>query len=331
MIFDRHFPLTPTCKTRPFVMTVFLCLLCLFAYPQVERSMDSDVYSAFGLDTTTVLHDRIYPVHERIQSLFRQAGMEPVNHQLTKAELEIVQAGLEGLPRTVREVLKKRLLQISFVDGIANTAFTAPVNPKASTKLFTITIRAEILEQTVTEWLTAKEKDCFDFTDSDIDLVFHGGTLNALQFVLIHEATHILDASRIFKDAGPSQIKERLSEIPFTRSYWTDRIHVSPTYDNPLLDSTFYKSRNIVPIDKAIEVYGALMDSPFVSLYGRNSCHEDLAEYVAVQFLTETKGEPYYVELLRNGQTLFKFEPLRSKLVQKRFDYLNRLLDGLSH
>ena len=302
-----------------FIISNHLC------FSQTNGNPSPDVYRKFELDTTTILSERIKPGHPKILKMFEAAGMNPANHSLSDEEKKIVNASIEKLPLLHRQILKQRLLQISFLDNMPNTALTAPVNPKDSLKLFTITVRAEILHQTVSEWLTEKEKGCFDFSNSELDLRYDAGNLNALVYVLIHEATHIVDAALgIYSNNPNPNLPEVLFEDRFTKGVWEDRTKVSNKFENELLESTYFRSRKILSIKKAEEVYAALASSPFVSLYGRNSCHEDFAEFITIKYLNEKFGQKFSIVLSKNERTLMEFNPLKSKLVRKRMNKLDQ-------
>lgn len=305
-----------------FIISSQLC------FSQTNDNPSPDVYRKFELDTSTILSERIKPGHPKILKMFEAAGMNPANHSLSEEELKIVIASIEKLPVLHQQILRERLLQISFLDNMPNTALTAPVNPKDSLKLFTITVRAEILHQTVSEWLTEKEKGCFDFSNSGLSLKYDAGNLNAFVYVLIHEATHIVDAALgIYSNNPNPNLPEVLSKDRFTQGVWEDRTKVSNKFENELLDSTYFRSRNILPIKKAEEVYVALASSPFVSLYGRNSCHEDFAEFTTIKYLNEKFGQKFSIVLSQNERTILEFNPLKSKLVRKRMNELEQFVD----
>ncbi len=313
-------------KSTLIAFSIFFSLANHISHSQISNNPHSaEVYSNFGLDTTSTLRERIKPGHPRILNMFEEAGMSPTNHQLSGDEKRIINSSFEKLPKLHQEILKERLLQISFLDNMPNTALTAPVNPKDSLKLFTITVRAEILNQTVSEWLTEKEKSCFDFSNSELDLRYDAGNLNAFVYVLIHEATHIVDASLgIYSNNSNPNLSEVLSENRFTKDVWEDRTKVSNEYESELLDSTYFRSREILPIKKAQKVYIELANSPFVSLYGRNSCHEDFAEFVTIKYLNEKFGQNFSVLLTQKGRTTFQFDPLKSKAVRRRLNELDQ-------
>ena len=76
-----------------------------------------------------------------------------------------------------------------------NTALTSTVNPDEPYRLFDLTIRAGVLGETVSEFLTQKERSCYDTAGSSLSVFIEAGTLDAIIHVLLHEATHIVDSS----------------------------------------------------------------------------------------------------------------------------------------
>jgi hypothetical protein len=61
-----------------------------------------------------------------------------------------------------------------------NTALTSTLNSDEPYPVFNITIRAAILKQNVSEWLTEKERACFTKGNSPLSIVIEAGQLNAL-------------------------------------------------------------------------------------------------------------------------------------------------------
>ncbi len=289
------------------------------------------VYSKYKLNPKSSLESRIGRTSNGIIEKFRQAGMNPSHHKLTKRESEIVSEALEKIPLLHRQVLKKYLSRISFLDNMPNTALTAPINPKDSLKLYSITIRAEILHQTISEWLTEKEKSCFNFSNSDLNIKYNAGNLNALVYILIHEATHIVDAAlRIYSNNPNPTLSEVLTKNPFTKGIWDDRLKVNENYQSKQLDKIYFKTGKPLPASHAQAIYKELSNSPFVSLYARNSCHEDFAEFITISYLAEKIGQEFSVELKMNEQTIFTFKPLKSNLVKKRLNYIKQYLPEIS-
>jgi hypothetical protein len=102
----------------------------------------------------TGLVGRIQPAPEKVFSKFREAGMHPVNHVPTDKETDKVEKAFAMRTSLHRKILKEHLHSISFMDNMPNTALTSPVETGDSTKKFNITFRAEIMNETISQWAT---------------------------------------------------------------------------------------------------------------------------------------------------------------------------------
>lgn len=65
------------------------------------------------------------------------------------------------------KVLKDHLHSISFMDNMPNTALTSPVETAGVEKMFNITFRAAILNESISEWATWKENTCYVKSESN--------------------------------------------------------------------------------------------------------------------------------------------------------------------
>jgi hypothetical protein len=115
------------------------------------------------------------------------------SHLVTAAERVILANALEQLTPLQREVLQKRLRAIYFIDGLRGNALTFPDNGPKAEPTFSIAVRTGALHETISELVTRKERTLFDSAGSDLSVTVDGGTLNAMVYVLLHEATHIVD------------------------------------------------------------------------------------------------------------------------------------------
>ncbi|MBD2753094.1 hypothetical protein [Spirosoma validum] len=253
----------------------------------------------YPLDSSSTLVSRVQPATTTVLQMFRDAGMSPIEHRLTEDEQKKIAAAFSALPPLHQRILKGRLRSINFLDNMPNTALTSTVNPSGTHKLFDITFRAEILNQDVSEWLTWKELTCFDTTGSTLRVSIQAGHLSAFQYVLLHEATHVVDGTL---DITPDYALATGQPLPgslatdFIANVWTQHTVVASAYKSTLLDGiVFRKGGKPLPISQASQIYQALKQTPFVSLYGRSSWHEDLAEYVTVYHFTQTLGQPFTI------------------------------------
>ena len=73
---------------------------------------------------------------------------------------------------------------------------TSPANPPDPFRLFDIPVNSAILRQDVSEWLTQKERTCFQPPGSALSASVEARSkVDALFYVLLHEATHVVDGS----------------------------------------------------------------------------------------------------------------------------------------
>jgi hypothetical protein len=218
------------------------------------------------------------------------------------------------LPPLHQRVLKAHLRSLSFLDNMPNTALTSTVSAPAP--LFDITIRAAILPQTATEWLTEKERTCFVATDSAWQVAIEAGVRPALDYVLLHEATHVVD--------GAGQRLDGTAAKPFTAGIWQDRTLLAPGFRHALLEHIRFRGGPPLPTIQAAQLYTLLQQTPFVSLYGSTGWTEDLAEYVTVYHFTHKLRQPFRIMIRQNGQEMFGYEPMKSALVKRRVRQMKR-------
>jgi hypothetical protein len=173
----------------------FVAMRPIFAAGPASSGPDAQAYVRHGLDPKSPLESRMAHAAASVLGLFREAGRpDPKRHVLTVKERTQFNAVIRSLPPLHRRVLTGRLRSMSFLDGMPNTALTSTVNPNEPFRLFDITFNARILGENVSEWLTRKEATVFDTAGSPVRVSFDAGNkVDALLYVLVHEATHIVD------------------------------------------------------------------------------------------------------------------------------------------
>jgi len=275
-----------------------------------------------GSSLSKVLTERTQPAPESVFRKFRQAGMKPVNHILTATEKEKLNKAFSFLPPLHQKVLKEQLHSISFMDGMPNTALTSPVETEGSAKMFNITFRAEILNQTISQWATWKENTCYVQSENNqYQVVIEAGNLEAIVYVLLHEATHVVDAV-LDITPHPDDMEANFTATDFTAYVWDKLDSPNKKATSTLLETTRFRSGKPLPISSAPDVYKALQQTPFASLYSMASWHEDLAELVTIYHLTVKMNQPYKIAVKKNGVTVFAYEPFINKQVAKRQNML---------
>ena len=315
-------------------VTCAILLFCSWSIPvatgQESKAQRAEALAKYGFDPSTALESRIGETPAAVLNMFKDARAKPTAHVLTAVERQKVISALAALPPLTRRILRERLRSFSLLDGMPNTALTSTVNPDEPYKLFHITIRAGILNQDVSEFLTQKERTCFETANSSLNVFIRGGRLDAIVYVLLHEATHIVDGSlQITTERGVGDRLNESSVTSFTKDVWTGRTTLAPQYRNTLLESIIFRADGkVLSVDQSEAVYAALSRTPFVSLYGSTNWHDDLAEVVTWYHLTEKLKQPYRIEIRKEGKVIFVYEPMKSRLVRSRFDQMKRFYEG---
>jgi hypothetical protein len=299
-----------------------------------SRADRAEAYRRHGLDPATALDSRVKATPAPVLAMLQEPGRPaPTAHVLTEAERLKLHAAIVAMPPLHRRVLRERLRTLSFLDGMPNTALTSTVNPEEPYRLFDITINAAILRQNISEWLTQKEQTCFDAAGSPLSVSVDAGTrLDALVYVLLHEATHVVDmclriTPEIPRD-GQSGGGGEVHHGAFTDGVWSAPSVPVPRYRDPLRESVqFYAARGPLPIDRAEAVYASLRRTPFASLYGGRHWADDLAEYVTVFHLTEKLGQPFRIVIRKESREVFAYEPMKSDLVRGRVGQMKRFYE----
>lgn len=270
----------------------------------------------------TFYKNRIAEAPESVFKKFIEARMAPTNHVLSDAEQEKVAKAFSLLPPLYIKILKENLHSISFMDNMPNTALTSPVESADSIKKFNITFRAGILNETISEWATWKEKSLYDTSaNPSFEIQIDAGNLDAFVYVLLHESTHVVDAVlKLTPDAEEDE--DLVQHTVYTKNIW--RLFNSPEvkFTNPILENTRFRSGKVQPIAVAKEIYNAIEKTPFVSLYGMASWYEDIAELVTIYHLTNKLNQPFVIYVKEDGEIKSTFEPMTNKLVKRRLKQL---------
>jgi hypothetical protein len=313
------------------ILTTSLSYCLFFFLPQSFAQKKTEVISPGGkahiqinggLDPKTSLRSRVGETPGAVIKRFRDAGMNPKEHQLTATELLIVDSAIAKLPPLHRRVLRDHLQSISFLDEMPNTALTSPVNKDERFKLYNITIRAAILKQTTSQWVTEKERTCFDAGSSGLNVFIQAGGMNALIYVLLHEATHVVDGSLELLPGvtAEGELQNKIKRTAFVNGTWSERTVLLPKFQDSVLNTIrFRQGGEVLPIEKAKLVYPALAKTPLVSLYSGSSWHEDLAEFLSVYHFTQQMGQPFRIVLKDDDKEVFLYEPMKSPLVKSRW------------
>jgi hypothetical protein len=267
----------------------------------------SETLRKYRIDPAAPLESRIGEVPTAFVKLFTDDGEPaPTNHVLTAVERRKVAAAFAALTPLHRRILRDRLRSVSFADGMPHTALTSTINPNEPYEVFDLTVRAGVLNEDISHLLTDKERTCFETAGSSLSVSIEGGALDAIVYVLLHEATHMVDGSLgLASGPGSGKPQDGPQAGSFAEGVWTTRITPAPPYRNALLASIkFRPDGKIMNVGQAKALYTALSRTPFVSLYGSSNWHDDLAESVAWYHLTRKLEQPYRIEIRDQGKII---------------------------
>jgi hypothetical protein len=272
--------------------------------------------------SASVLMKYVAPAPESIFENFREAGMDPTNHPLTEVERAKVEAAFSVLPPLHKKILSTHMHSISFMDNMPNSALTSPVVFQDSVIGFNITFRAGILHETISEWATKRENLLYDKTENnEYSVRIEAGPLDAFVYVLLHEATHVVDA--VLKLTPPIEnATDSAAPTLITKGIWYKMNVPFEPYLDSLIEQTLFRGGGRIPIVSAPEIYHTLSRMPFVSLYATASWSEDIAELETIYHLTHKLKQPFYVNVKKGNYELARFEPMKSKRVKKRLHHL---------
>ena len=269
------------------------------------------------------LEDRVSSAPESVLKRFsNELGVNVSAHTVTPDERIILVNALAQLTPFQREVLRNRLHAIYFMDELPGNALTFPDGGPTTEPKYSIAVRAGALHETVSELVTRKERTLFDSAGSELSVTVDGGTLNAMVYVLLHEATHIVD----FAVGAPPDPAHPTGNHPLVSGIWRDGITPVDQYRLPILMGISYRRNGrVIPITHAADLYDALGRTPFISVYASCDSHDDLAELVAWTELTVRLHQPYRILISKGGIVMRVIEPAQSNLVQARLKYLSQL------
>lgn len=252
---------------------------------------------------------------------FKKAGMQGVTpHILTVEERSKVGVALASLPAMNKRVLEKKLHSLAFVDGIPGegTGLTSPV---AKTALYDITLRASIVDESLSTFLTTKERRVFVDDGSGTTVTVTGTGTDALAYVLLHESSHVADKACGITANPHSKIVEGI---------WASLKEMTPSVA-AVAPKTYFRGGSKLPAAEAEATYDALSRTPFVSLYATASELEDFAELVAWhEILKQHQGDLVIEVTDARGKTLKQWHPLTFPGVESRFANVDELLTSQS-
>lgn len=274
-----------------------------------------------GLNTEKPLRSRVGPPTEHVLNTYRDAGATDVTpHNLTDAEWTAVEAALDRLPALHTRSLKMHLRRLSVVETDAGlgSALTSLVETCDGSLQFDITLRSELLHGGLSEFLARKEQGLFAPDYSGYSVHIDAGDASALLYILLHEATHVVDRSGAIAQ-GSADLRKHV---------WSDDARtLAAPYNESMVSRIRWRGAPPTPIGEAPRLYEGLAASPFVSLYAAIAASEDLAELVAWQQLAAHHETRLKIEVRdRSGAIISSVKPLETATVRARLERVAQIL-----
>jgi len=277
-----------------------------------------------AFDATTSLVSRIGgEIPARVNESRKMGGAPPLKtYTPTPAEMKKAEAALAALTPLQKSIAQKHLRSFTFTDASDFNGQTAR-SGQGDDFAIDIIFNKRILSETVSDFLTRKERQLFDTTGSTLELAVDGGKLDAIVYVMLHETAHLVDQRlHIAPRTLPSaEIPEQM-QTDFSRGVWKTGQEMAAPYEDPVFRRVnFEPDTKKIPISEAKALYEALGRTPCVSIYATRLVVEDLPETVAWRQM-EILGQPYRIDVRdksKGGKTVYTYEPLKNPLLRARF------------
>ena len=333
------------CIRRSLVILVSfgLCFSCASTpYQTIEqmiKSVQAHNFSSYEFSAEVPLISRVQQVPDFVLAYLEEIDQidSYMQYQPTDKEMSMIEEYLSLLPPLHKEVLQSRLLGIYFVENLLGSGlgdFALDENNKLYTFLV---LNPETMRKDISAWMTYRENTCYIQNDAAFRLEVDCGTeYTGLLYILLHEATHVVDYTMRYTPYVEKWMTEvQAGETPqttaFTDGIWKD--YSAPTQDADFTlrkDITFYGLFDgpKINVSDAQAVYEQWASSRFISLYGCMSWAEDFAEYVTWYHYSKKLGQPYRIRLLRYDEVLFDLSPLDFNGVLSRESSIQSLYSG---
>ncbi len=208
----------------------------------------------------------------------------------TSAERESLRRAIARLPRAFRVTLKRHVIGIYFIENFLSNGYQEWVQSRDG-KLYSIMVlHPRQFRLSASSLLTMRERTNFKDDGSGVKIHYIvPKRWTALDYLLRHEIVHALDYARRITPFVSLSVRAAQEKMGPSRNfgvkYWKDWNRLRSKFDFEEREYvTFYGMRNgpWFNLESAQYLYLELAKSPFASLYGMQSRHEDVAELAAL-------------------------------------------------
>ena len=255
--------------------------------------------------------------------------------------LDDLRDAIDEMPAAFKRLLAPKLAGIYFVKDLGSTGYGDLVRDAASKPVAGFVVLDALLlsRQTANAWATWKENTPFKSQSgcqltAEIETAEQDNRKNAIQYILLHELSHILAINEnIHPDwtVEPRDVQST-AEFPFYRLSWSiDR--ESNRYVS-IFDKAFPQRKDVVYYltprlfsDQMVATYTNLERTSFATLYAATNPFDDFAEALTTYIHTVLMKKPFEIRIHVNGRLAKVYRSCwtQQRCAQKR-TILERLL-----
>ena len=314
----------------PLTVAVLLFVASCASPPSLREQLEgvpAKHLSYYDFDPDTPVVDRIGPTPADLLDLYSEVDERELSSvELSAAQREELDDVLSRLPIRHQQVLADRLIGIYCIDNFAGSGMADWILGPGDEIYSVLVLHPRVFDMSAEELLTYRENTAFALSDSDLTVTVRlSPEVSALAYIVLHEATHIVDYAERHTPFVEHAMLELLGptarDTPFTDEAWEDYSTASESADFSHRDDLRFYGLGGDPTlgpTGVLELYRELAERPFASLYASLSWAEDFAEFVTFHYLVHGLGAEYVIEVEDAGTTVFAYEPMSSPQVLRR-------------
>ncbi len=223
-----------------------------------------------------------------------------------------VTAAVAEFPPEIRKQLDECVVGIFLASDLGSSAYTELLRDAPGSSRGIIVLDPLALDRKANDWATWKENTPFA-SSSDITTTLtieaDGQNLrkNAIAYILLHELGHVVGVVKKIHaswwDGGDP------ADYPFTSLSWVmkGKLRVSrwdERFPGREKIKFYAEPTDRLPGDKRLDLYPALADTNFVSLYAATSVYEDFAETYAMYVHVVLQHRPWTLTVCNKGKAV---------------------------
>lgn len=270
--------------------------------------------------------DRLVPASPEIidflqkDNLLQGFPQQPRPARVDDNYLADIQAAMRAIPASVQALVTDKLVALILVDDLGGSGYMESVfNAEGIPVAAFLVLDPSVLNKKANDWASWKDSTPF-MPAPGFEIRTHleheqGDTrVNALRYILLHEFGHFIGMDpTVHPSWSHEPSAEALAVARFASLSWRfeDGSYVSR------YDAAFPLRRKIVfyggddsrlPVSEAAPFLKALAKTNFPTPYSATSNADDFAESLANYIHVVVDKRPYWIEVLKNGEVLYRLE-----------------------